>query len=766
MGKLSVLIKGNRGILPIVILVSLFFVSIWGILHLPVASAQTGTGGERICRAAMVIDRSGSVGPWNLEILRNQIRRLFQPTGLYDNRIQLAFWTFSSSLSVDNSTGIGGGFAWIGVPPSGSNPDPNYHPRNFNAPYHSYVSSRGETPSTFNTMLNSIVSSGSTNYQQAFGYNGDVRNPALNDVFNQTDIIVFMTDGQPNAGGGWGVSATEAGRIAAQKHVAAGKTIIGGSIGANVNQRRTINYVVSGDYNNNNSSFVISSNYDDLAEVLKREIGEACGNLYPPTPCQYNADIPSTDPRCVAPALPYSLIPSVGVNGSVVSSAENVNFTYRVTNNSSSNPSQDSGWSVKRLVVSKGQSTDPLGYDSTQSYRDGYSCQALINLVGGPSRATCEDAASGTKVFPQGTSTNLISSELNGTDQAQIQDEWEVGTKLCYVLAIDRPTENDSPVNRFSRAACVVVGKKPSVQVHGDDIIVGRQYRGDGSTSAVSNARIQTSITAKAGSINRSFGSWGEYGAFAPGPINGFASASGLQGGVSVDGADIRTLSSRLTFANRGGELGYFSQEGAAGSIPDSVAYLTRSREVVGDLATVNNWSASDKADGLYRKASGDLRLDAGVVQKGRMVVVHVPNGTVTIAGNQQYESGGYRSLAELPQLVVIAKNIVIDGSVSNVDAWLIAKQTSDGTGGVVSTCDVMTGLTSEVCNTPLMINGPVMSTQLSLLRTGGAGVGAESDTPAEIFNLRPSVYLWAYAEGRGELRVETTYTTELPPRF
>ncbi|RYF27975.1 MAG: hypothetical protein EOO17_05500 [Chloroflexi bacterium] len=748
--------------LPFGVLLLLFSFSLWGMGTLSNVSAQTDPTAPRVCRAAMVIDRSGSVGARNVEVLRNQIRRLFQPTGLYDSRIELAFWTFSDTSGVNNSTG-NGAFAWIGVPPPGSNPDPNYNTKNFNAPYHSYVSSKGETPSTFNTMLNSIVSSGGTNYQQGFGYNDDVRNPALDSVFNQTDIIVFMTDGQPNAGGSWRVSSTEAGRNAALKHIASGKKIIGGSIGANPSQRETINYVVSGDYKNNDSTFVVSENYGDLATILKREIGEACGDLNPPVPCRYNSDILATDPRCLPPETPYSLVPTAVANSSIVSAADNAVFGYSVRNDSS-NQSKETGWSIKKLVVNRGQSVDALNYNSGQQYRDEMSCAELVALVGGASRASCNDAASGSRIFGTGD-TILENDEIGGIGQIEVDGDLDVGSKICYVLTIDLPTDRSSPTNRYSKAACIIVGKKPSVQVHGDDIIVGRHYRAE-STVDSSGAKIQTGITSKGGSIDRTFGSWGEYGAFAPGLITGFASASGLEGGIARGAGDIRTLSSRLTFANTGAENGYYSQYNEMPPIPDTASYLLRGREVTDDLVAESSWSPDGKADGLYRKANGNLRIDAGSVAKGRSLIVSVPNGTVTVAGNISYDNDGYRSLAEIPQLVIVAKEIIVSAGVTNIDSWLIAKQASDGTGGRVTTCDVVGKLSSEMCNQALRINGPVMSNQLLLRRTGGSGVGSNSGVAAETFNLRPSVYLWAYNEDGGAQRVETTYTTELPPRF
>ena len=101
-------------------------------------------------------------------------------------------------------------------------------------------------------------------------------------------------------------------------------------------------------------------------------------------------------------------------------------------------------------------------------------------------------------------------------------------------------------------------------------------------------------------------------------------------------------------------------------------------------------------------------------------------------------------------------------GAVSQIDAWLIASST-------INTCydaGAMTALTTNVCATPLLINGPVMTANLLLWRTAGAGSGASSGDPAEVINLRPDAYLWGVYQNSKSGRLETTYERELPPRF
>jgi hypothetical protein len=141
----------------------------------------------------------------------------------------------------------------------------------------------------------------------------------------------------------------------------------------------------------------------------------------------------------------------------------------------------------------------------------------------------------------------------------------------------------------------------------------------------------------------------------------------------------------------------------------------------------------------------------------------------VTIADDITYANGPYSSILDLPQLIIIAKNIVINDNVKQIDAWLIAKGSAIGTDGKINTCASVgeTGpLTATVCTTPLTINGPVMAQKLFLRRTSGAGADADAGNAAETINLRADAYLWGIAHNANSGRLTTVYETELPPRF
>lgn len=663
-----------------------------------------------VCRAAMVVDRSGSVTSTDLRTLRNQILYLFQIGGLHDPSIHLGFWSFSSSNGLSN----------------------------YNAPFHDFVSSvDGDLSSNFRTELARLTSSGNTDYEQGLGYHNGVLNSfnGMNRIIENSDVIVFMTDGVPNVPGSSG-NKVNAARQAVLKHKSAGRVIVGGIIGSA--SQRSLNFVINGSETNSTNIVKISTNYSNLSDKLKEVIGAKCDELFPPEP-----------------SLEYDLIPQARTDDSVIAGTTGATFTYNVKNTSTVGSSTPTDWEVKRVFVNRNQSVDPLLFSSPE-YKNGMSCDQIESLLGG--RGQCEDdIARGQKVFVPGD--NPMNLEVGGATRVMIDDEWEVGRKVCYILTITKPTQAASPTNRFSRAACITVGKYPSVQVHGDDVWVGRRFTGDTvpeNTEAARNANIRTSVTSK--NDGKTYGSWAEYGVFATGTVSGFGSLSGLQGGF--EGLADQGSWSKLTFANIGGVYGGFEQSTVADPAATVLAGKAVDREWGDDTINFNDAPVGET---YYRKLSGGMTINGSVIDKGRIIYVNIPNGTATIDGNLDYAPGDYGSIGEIPKLIIIAKNIVIKPSVTNIDAWLI---TTSQQGGTITTCDDPRPLTSEVCNAPLKINGAVAARQIDLRRTGGAGRGGAADDPAEIINLRADSYLWPQGSARTVTRATTSNTVELPPYF
>jgi hypothetical protein len=323
-----------------------------------------------------------------------------------------------------------------------------------------------------------------------------------------------------------------------------------------------------------------------------------------------------------------------------------------------------------------------------------------------------------------------------------------VGTRICFTLSVQPRSSGDGRWGH-SMPRCTVVGKKPKVQIWGGDIAV----RGS----------IDTSTTRKAvGGVTQTLGSWVEYGAFSIGVNNRFASGAGLNGQEINDQVEW----SNFTFANQD-ELGApsFGRYTSAGGLPllvnvkEHFAAAPDKQPV--PTPTVDLGTLTFATGGPIRVyTAGDLTIRGGDIPPGRSVVI-LATGTVTITDlNIAYRDEKLTKPSDIPQVVIIANNILVNDSVSRIDAWLVAD-------GAIDTCaNVTDNLTSEKCKTLLEVNGPVITNRLILKRTAGSNPGAASGDPAERFNLRPDVFVWAKLLSGGSSKAQTIYTVELPPRF
>lgn len=319
-------------------------------------------------------------------------------------------------------------------------------------------------------------------------------------------------------------------------------------------------------------------------------------------------------------------------------------------------------------------------------------------------------------VLPHNSTNNQT---LTFTDFANLS----LGSKVCAAWRIEStnpwvPTK----VSGF-QISCIVVGLKPKLQVWGHDVRT--------------NKSIMTSLST--GSTG-TYGSWGEYALFS-GDVNmNMASASAFaNGNPSANQSNWKTL----TAANSGGcPYGCFA----------SSTYPTETAKSLKQLAGAC-------------LPNGSLISGATDVTDTRYICV---NGTARITGNITYKPTSLQ--AQLPQVVIIAKNIEIDPTVTQLDAWLVAYGNIDNSGakGVVYTCGSSPGwktaatqLVIGQCDKQLKINGPVIADQVFFGRT----YAPDMKSPAEIVNLRADTYVWA-AQGTGAVTVETISTKELPPRY
>lgn len=500
---------------------------------------------------------------------------------------------------------------------------------------------------------------------------------------------------------------------------------------------------------------VIRSNFSyNVYDVTQNDIGRTLCQWvqYDPTNTSGGRDGRGNQ-ACAAVPYNYTLTPTVALNRTEVEVGGQVGVTGTV-NNSGPTKSQNTTWQFSYITIAPGSTNVPAAGVTTAApctfYAGaGRTCQtvpALSFASGG--------AANGAQVFNPGS---IAFSRV-----ANVGD-LPVGTQVCYALSVRAASSGATTSWSHSAARCAYVAKRPLAQVIGGDLIVGR----GGATSSI------VSTNTKLASGQR-FGAWSEYGIAASGLINGMASASGYAGGTTVTnlcGVSFLSFSNKVgTSACADNRIGQYVFRAAASTIAGR--FPTASAETISGSRGVDGLTS-----GRTYTGTGTITLTAPAnyrVEPGKWVVINAPNATVNINSNIRYTDGALTSISQIPQVIIIAQNIVIADTVTQVDAWLVA--TGTGANGRVNTCRVtnpnsaevigFTDLTSDRCREKLQVNGPVIANHLFLRRTAGAGTGEASGDPAEVFNLRPDAYLWASNLQTGTAKAQTVLTTELPPRY
>lgn len=430
----------------------------------------------------------------------------------------------------------------------------------------------------------------------------------------------------------------------------------------------------------------------------------------------------------------YNLNPQINVSSTgAVMSGQTYDVRGEITNNGGT-ASTGTNWQVSRMVYAPGVAP-PTAPPSDGALNP---CAAFTGYKAG----SCQSYSSGTNNFSVGGPFSVGSR----TDTADV----EMGAKICYAASVNTPTPLAAPAWRHSALKCVIIGKKPKINILGGDVRTG-------SDIDVSNTSI--SIDNRV----RWYGSWGEYGVFANGDnIEArFGSAASLKDGPTALG---RKGTNPLTFANTPANLpastnmipGQFGDSGLGTSTLASALQTLLPPETAGFNADL----ASISSDGRYDVGSEGVRGD----NITRSLVIN-SSRTVTITGNITY-AANVTVPNNLPQVVIIAKEIVIAEGVERVDAWLLTPA-DDGT---LKTCSInsATNLRTTNCNKQLQVNGPVVAKTGRLYRTAGSDSvnPGEAGKPAEVMNLPASTYVWQYTQAARQGGLRTVQLTELPPRY
>lgn len=474
----------------------------------------------------------------------------------------------------------------------------------------------------------------------------------------------------------------------------------------------------------------------------------------------------------------WDIDPATTLNANTAEpNSSGIDVTYGVTNNGNTQTNGVS-WQLTRCRVPASASGAAYGKVPDNTSNGVTTYNALGN--------SCSQVRSGSggKYAASHTFIGLPGSVLKNQT---IGDE-PVGTRICYILSVHPPTNasGDSAKWRHSKPACVTVIKKPKVQVWGSDLLVGR--------GSASNGAAQSNVITSTSSRNGSYyGSWAEYAIIPSGTVTGMASGAGYVGGATT--GDLCALSA-LTFTNSSGcgTIGQYVQATLAPNVSARFPINTAAGDATpsrpADPAVLPSTSLNLKTSnlsGAYQAPANaaTLTISGGTsIAKGRWIVINAPNSTIRITGNITYTTEALHALSDVPQVVLIAKNIVIADSVTQIDAWLVT--TGSGTGvcdtstlnnceGRVNTCGIgsdnaavteTNALIYTQCNKKLTVNGPVIANHLIMRRTAGSGTGDQIGDPAEVFNLRADAFIWVTGYNLNSGRIPTAQTTELPPRF
>ena len=519
-------------------------------------------------------------------------------------------------------------------------------------------------------------------------------------------------------------------------------------------------------YANNNSPYT-------LYDVTQDDVGNTVCQSISWTPASSgNSGRGRSTPACAYVPYNYTLVPTLTLDrtpDSAIETNTDVEVTGTVKNDGPTKSAPNTNWQLVQVIVNPGTPIPQIGNTTPASRANpnapcGYYTGAGVTCT----RKYPDPLAPYGPTIP----ANAIGVELSKTTET-IGDV-PVGSKVCFGISV-QPYSSTSSNWAHSQLVCLVVSKKPNLNVIGGDVIVGKGNIDGAGNLVPSNIVTSTSSKKLSESDKRIFGSWGEYGVIASGKITGMASGAGYAGGQDDNGGAVGGATycsvSYLTFTNGGNGVCDDTLNKGSYSVSTTFPAMTDAFSTTGAGNLSGDLSLDTKPSGTYTATSG-LILRASTMVKGKSIIINAPAATIYIDGNLGYTTDPLVNATEIPQLVIIAKNIMIRSNVINVDAWLIASS-EDGT---LTTCydrkpdntlyAYPSELTATRCAEKLTVNGPVIARHANLYRTAGAAVGPLSDEPAESFNLHPDAYLWASNYKSGSGRLQTTSTVELPPRY
>lgn len=456
------------------------------------------------------------------------------------------------------------------------------------------------------------------------------------------------------------------------------------------------------------------SSYADIPITAKN--GDPVCKTMTWTPVSSTNSATGTKQGCITVKFSYTLTPVVTVNpASVVQAGQDFTFSYNI-NNSTPYTTNNTNWTIRQTV------TSPAGIVTNSTIQSG---------------------------------TNSFTGNWSPRSPDTVTNNFPVGSTICRYLSVNSST--DQPNVPAENGTCILIAASPYVSIVG-----GNVWAGGSTTSPYAGAATITGVSSSV------FGSFGDYGAFATGPISSFGTAGQL--GVVTTPMGEGTM---LTFANQG-SLGSFSSSHQIRSFPT----------VPPSLSGLNGSKQVPTASGEYYVNSTGLQLQATDMPAGNHVVIYAPSSTVVVEGNITFKGAGTSTLTrflDVPSLTIYAQDIVVKGAVKEIAGNFYATKTfTTCDEGPRSTADnsnlglrnAITSAAGAACNNPLVINGTVTVAtpqasggRLALNRSRG---GTQQGESAEVIRMRPESFLTDYEGGNtpGGMLLTTINESELPPRY
>lgn len=453
---------------------------------------------------------------------------------------------------------------------------------------------------------------------------------------------------------------------------------------------------------------------------------------------QYMLVVVNPNQRPIVPSIgpgpirsPLNNLLSLGLPGESLYGIYNCNYTLTPSVDAiTPNFSYDASFSVTGRIDVAGDDFETHNWQLTRIIYPSGAPVTAATINGQP---PCAFRAGDCQVIDSGAvATGFGTTDFATSPYAFSQSNVPLGSRICFMMSVTKPTLRNHLASDWSHSElqCSQSVATPKVQIHGEDL----KATGQVSTSV---GRVGAQM----------YGSWGEYAVLSNGANIGMGSGNGLNGGIPA--ATGQESWKPLTFASGASQFGGIY--GNFGGVTVPAPLVNRDGEVTGPPSI-------GSLAGLERKK-----------------IYRIP-GTLRITGNLDYGVfGPFNDIADIPRIVLVADDIIIDPGVTNIDPWLVAIG-AGGQPGKISTCSTVTGWSMSgaalygaqsgaggICTQQLRFNGPVLANKVYLYRT----FDNRNGDPAEIFNLRADAYLSALSGGGTTKPVATTdFTTELPPRF